>query len=376
MIQKKTLHTENNIPYEAFQPDILSFYEGIRYNHALVARLNKAEANLAVLTQTLSGNPFLQKAARLLALHDNLISNGIDGGVGSMEEYGVNKLEDDLIGRERIYPIESSMQLQLDFYNKSSLRRSPLSVSLIEDIYAHMMKYSSNMDQEDCKIRTHQIWIGKGTLQDAMFIPPHPSEIRTLLTSGCTFLEEKYEISPLLSCALFHAYLFLILPFASANAKLSRTMLPILIGKFYSISAPAIPFSLFISKSLRKYNEALQKIYKEGEILDWLEVFVDIILESTSFASKKLTKIVDIYEEACDSIATVSRSSKHMLPLFNALFVSPVIESKTVMYYTKLTKPNANQFIDLCVEKGILREITNGKRNRKYVCPDLISLFV
>lgn len=375
MIQKKTTHTYGSTTYEAFQPDILSFYEAIRYDHTLVAQLVRAEANLAVLQQMLSEDPFLVKASKLLTLHDNLSSSAIDGGVTGMEDYGALCLADDLAANEKTQPIHACMQLQMDFYNKPSVRRSPITTSSIEDIYAHMVGFATSGDTADLKVRSTQIWIGKGELDSAIYIPPHPTELRALLTHGCAFLEEKYEISSLLACGIFYAHLFLSLPFVSANAKLVRTMLPILIGKFYPLETPAVPYSYFISKHLKQYNEALQCIYREGNISTWLEIFVEILGESTKYSIKKLIKIREIYESACENMETVSRSSKHLLPLFNALFNSPVIDSKKAMYYTKLTKPNANQLIDTCIDLGILKEITNGKRNRKYVCPELLSLF-
>ncbi len=364
-------HSYNNQEYNAYQPDITSFYEGLKYDDELVSKVSSIQANMEVLQHMLEENPFLIKAARLLQLEDSIASSAIDGGIRSLEEYGLQMLQDDMNSKQVVADIQMPLDMYASHYKKSSLRKSSITIDTIEDFYARLMHGQSAEAQ---KIRTKQIWIGPEDISQAIYIPPNTEELRELLAKACDFLNTPSVLSPVLRMALFQADFFLLLPFTHANAKISRMILPFLVAKFFHLPVHVVPVSLCIKEHLKKYNTALQKIYKDGDIMTWIHTYTELLLESTAYSRKKLQQILDIYNSACTQLESRSRTTKHMLPLFNALFFSPVIDGKIVMFYTKLTKPNANQLIDICVELGILKEITNAKRNRKYVCPPLMDI--
>ena len=371
MIHQVKRHSYNDCEYNAYHPDIASFYEGLQYNDTVVSRVSAIQANIEVIQHMLNADPFLQKAARLLQLQDSIASASIDGGVQSLEQYGIYMLQDDMQSKHLLADIQTPLEIYTAYYRKSGLRKSTLTIDAIEDFYSRLLHGTSAETQ---KIRTKQIWIGPEDISKAIYIPPNTEELRALFSKACDFINTPSDLSPVLKITLFQANFFLLLPFSHANARVSRMLFPILLSRFFALPVHAIPMSQFIKEHLKKYNTALQKVYTDGDIMTWVHEYTTLLLESSAYARKKLEQILSVYNTACEKLISRSRSTKHMLPLFNALFQSPVIDGKTVMFYTKLTKPNANQLIDLCVELGILKEITNAKRNRKYICSELMDI--
>ena len=68
------------------------------------------------------------------------------------------------------------------------------------------------------------------------------------------------------------------------------------------------------------------------------------------------------------------RLSPTATELVELIFVKPVLNTRVVQEYLKVTFPAAQKAIKALIEEGILAEITGGKRNKAYAAKEILEI--
>lgn len=87
------------------------------------------------------------------------------------------------------------------------LHTYPVSLRLIRNIHAELMKDVRGQERSPGEFRTNQNWIGPSgsSLVDAAFIPPPPHEMMIVLGDLEKFIHESAHIPPLVMNGVAHA---------------------------------------------------------------------------------------------------------------------------------------------------------------------------
>ena len=91
----------------------------------------------------------------------------------------------------------------------------PLSLRLIREIHAELLKGVCGAHRTPGEFRTSQNWIGpeNSTLATATFVPPPPHEMHQALDNLEKFLHDTKSVPTLIHCSLAHAQFQTIHPF-------------------------------------------------------------------------------------------------------------------------------------------------------------------
>lgn len=117
-------------------------------------------------------------------------------------------------------------------YGLDRLRELPVSVRLIREIHAELLRGVRGSHLTPGEIRTSQNWVGPGgcTLNEALFVPPPPHEVAQLLSDLERFLHSEARLPMLIRIGLAHVQFETIHPFLDGNGRVGRLLIAFLLS--------------------------------------------------------------------------------------------------------------------------------------------------
>lgn len=270
------------------------------------------------------------------------------------------------------------------FYIKAlnyGIKRSedfPFSLRFIREIHSVLMKGARSSHFSDPgEFRKSQNWIGGTRPSDASFVPPPVDDMQFALNDFEKFLYDESSTVPLIHVALTHAQFETIHPFLDGNGRTGRLLITLLLYKRGLLEHPVLFLSSFFKKHQKVYYSKLDG-YHNGQVEDWLNFFLDGIMETANesiLISKKIRKIRD--EDMDKLISLAKRESESGVEVLKKLYSTPIITTKIIMAWTGFSRAGAQKLIDRFRSLGIL-EIVDEKSeyDRKYKYKKYIDAFL
>ena len=201
--------------------------------------------------------------------------------------------------------------------------------------------------------------------------------MREALNDFEKFLHDKESTLPLLHIALVHAQFETIHPFLDGNGRTGRLLITLLMYQRELLERPV----LFLSSYFRKYQKiyyAKLNGYHAGEVDEWLDFFLDGIIETAGESiavSKKIRQRRD--EDMAKIQGLAKRESESGMIVLSRLFANPIINIRLIMEWTKFTRVGAQKTIDRFVSLGILELAKQkGSYGRKYIYRKYLDSFI
>ena len=148
-----------------------------------------------------------------------------------------------------------------------------------------------NLIQKPGNYRNQGVGIVKGSKVEHV-APPH-GNVPFLMKDLFKYLKNKNELNLIKSC-VFHYEMEFIHPFMDGNGRMGRLWQTLILKNEYPIFE-FIPLETLISKTQKKYYNALSQSDKQGKSTVFIEYMLDVInnsLEHTlNFRTKKRTQI-------------------------------------------------------------------------------------
>ena len=152
------------------------------------------------------------------------------------------------------------------------------------------------------------------------------------------------------------------------NGRVGRLLITLYLTNKKILDKPLLYASDFFEKNKGLYFEKLSSVRDENGLVDWIKFFLDGITSTAKEASRSLNQIIDLRDKLNTKTAeTFGRRAKNGQLLLKYLFEQPVISIQHVKDHLDMSAKTANELVNLCVEKKILKEITGNKRNRLFV---------
>ena len=189
------------------------------------------------------------------------------------------------------------------------LKEFPISLRLIKEIHAILLKGGRGSHKEPGEFRHSQNWIGGSRPGNAKFVPPPPQEVIPALGALEKFIHgEPTQTPPLIKAGLVHAQFESIHPFLDGNGRLGRLLVPFIMIAEGVLSSPLLYLSLHFKTRRTEYYEALQRVRTDGDWEGWLAFYLDGIAEVANQAGDTATKLLGIFREHAVAIEGLGRS--------------------------------------------------------------------
>lgn len=182
---------------------------------------------------------------------------------------------------------------------------SPLSVELLKEMHAVLLKGTPETEKYPGQIRSQQNFVGKNYFGNVPFIPPPPDYLPECLGNLDQFLQDSQSRLPILiQAGLAYAQFQLIHPFADGNGRLGRLLVTLFLYVKRCARAPLICLKRYFAVHQERYDNLLQRIRLESAWDDWLAFFLDATEATARQAMDLALEIVAIVSPSNNENAT------------------------------------------------------------------------
>lgn len=258
------------------------------------------------------------------------------------------------------------------------LAELPVSVRLIREIHAELMRGVRGGRLQPGELRTSQNWIGPAgsTLNTATFVPPPHHAVPAALGDLETFLHASDDLPPLVKIALAHVQFETIHPFLDGNGRVGRLLITFLLTERGVLHKPVLYLSHYFKQHRQTYYEHLQAVRDQGAWEAWLAFFLRGVIEVAGEAAETARRILQLREQHRAAItAQLGRAAGNGHKVLESLFDRPIVAVNDVQKMTGTTYAAANSLVSRLVKLGVLSEMTGYARNRRFRYAPYIALF-
>ena len=258
------------------------------------------------------------------------------------------------------------------------LAELPLSVRLIREIHAELLKGVRGSRLTPGELRRSQNWIGPGgsTLNDAAFVPPPPEDVQGALGDLELFLHSPTEIPALIQIGLAHVQFETIHPFLDGNGRVGRLLITFYLCERGILHKPVLYLSHFFKRHRAAYYDNLQAVRDTGDWERWIIFFLRGVIEVSVEAAETARRILALREVHREAVTThMARAAANGHRLLQHLYERPIVSIAEVQEHLGTTYPAASNVVNRLTSLGILREITGYRRNRLFRYESYINLF-
>ena len=263
-------------------------------------------------------------------------------------------------------------------YGLEHLDQVPLSVRLIREIHAELMRGVRGSKLTPGEIRTSQNWIGPSgcTLNEATFVPPPPHEVGQQMSDLEKFYHADTNLPLLIKVGLAHAQFEAIHPFLDGNGRVGRLLITFMLCEREVLRAPVLYLSNYFKKHQQQYYDELQSVHNAGTWEQWLSFFLRGVVEVSKEAAETARDIIRLREKHRELItARFGRVAGNGHRILEYLYDHPIISVSEIRDLTGTTYPTASSLVGRLTETGILQEVNGQTRNRKFMYGSYIDLF-
>ncbi|WP_462325110.1 Fic family protein, partial [Desulfoplanes sp.] len=251
----------------------------------------------------------------------------------------------------------------------------PLSLRLFREVHSVLLSKGRGRNQAPGEFRRTQNWIGGTRPGNAAFVPPPADELLECMGKLELFLHDTPTPTPvLLKAALAHVQFETIHPFLDGNGRLGRLLITLLLCDQKVLQKPMLYLSLYFKTFRQRYYELLGNVRTTGDWESWLVFFAEAVIVTATQAVETARNLLDLSSRDRDRISSLGRAAASTLQVHRALLEHPVATSGSLVKKTGITPATVNKALGHLEKLGIVKELTEKKRNRLFSYVEYIKI--
>ena len=368
----RCIRTIRQPTYWAYVPNPLP--PKIEVDWELVRLLSRAESKLGELSGAGQLLPDVHRLIRPLLIRREAVTSSrienIQSGLDDLFLFEANESEPSPMSDvKEIINYVKAME-----HGIKRLEDLPISSRLICEIHGILMKGVRSEYATPGAMRGSQNWIGSPgcTLMDATYVPPPLLEMKECFSDLEKYINSDAKEPALIQCALVHYQFEAIHPFLDGNGRIGRLLITFMLLEKKLLSQPLLYLSDFFERHRNAYYELLLNVSRKGDWKAWLTFFLNGVRQQSEDALATIQKLLNLQKQYRE-VASGQRVPKSVDLLIEHLFAKPIISISELSKTWKMPFPTVQRGVGYLVEKGILGEITGGRRNRLFVANEIFN---
>lgn len=356
--------------YDAFVPNPLP--PGIDWSSNLVNALSEADMLIGRLAGEGARLPNPHILMRPFIRREAVMSSSIEGTQSTLGE---------LLASEAGAHVERSPEdlrevanyvVALE-YGIKRLNQLPLSLRLILELHAKLMRGVRGGTATPGEFRRSQNWIGRpgSTIQNASYIPPPPIEMMDCLGKWEIFLHDR-TLPTLIQIALAHYQFEAIHPFLDGNGRMGRLLITLFLIERAILPTPLLYLSAFFEASRDDYYNSLKQITLNDDWEGWLIYFLNGVARQSEDALGRAERINELIIQWQKEVSGLSSKVSHRL--IDSIAANPFLMIRKVADTMGVAYTTVERAVEKLVELKILTQTSSGKRDRVFCAKQILDI--
>lgn len=303
-----------------------------------------------------------------------ITSSRIEGTKTNMEEALLK--EDDIEPEKRDDWNEVQNYINAINFSISELENLPISNRLLRNTHKVLITGVRGKHKLPGEFRKSQNWLG-ATLKDAVYIPPHHSNVSNLMRDLEAFLNNREIYVPdLIKIAIAHYQFETIHPFLDGNGRLGRLLIILYLVSNDVLKKPALYLSDFFEKNRSYYYDNLMNVRLKNDLEQWIKFFLVGVVETSKSSIQVFKDIIDLKSDIEENrLPKLGSKTEKGISVLKILFENPIITAGKLVEEFKIAHSTANRLLTSFIELRIIEEYTGFKRNRKFIFKEYFEIF-
>ena len=195
-------------------------------------------------------------------------------------------------------------------------------------------------------------------------VGPQPELIEPLMDDLLLYLRRN-DLPVILQCAIAHAQFETIHPFADGNGRVGRALVHAVLRNKGLIRNVTPPVSAGLLTDTGRYFDALMA-FRDGNARPIVECFA----HACRYASATGMQLIDSLDSQLNQsreLLSGLRKDAAAWSVLPALIEQPIINQEYLVQHLGLGTMTARRAIETLAERGVLKQITGGRRNKVWI---------
>lgn len=255
------------------------------------------------------------------------------------------------------------------------LKELPLSLRLLREIHAVLMKDSRGGNKQPGEFRKSQNWIGGSRPGNARFVPPPPEYLVECLDKFEKFIHDETATLPaLIKAALLHVQFETIHPFLDGNGRLGRLLITLLLYEQKVLTEPILYLSLYLKANRQQYYELLQAVREKGSWEDWIKFFLSGVISTANQAIETAQAILALFATDQKRIGQSNKSTPSALTIHKFLQQHPITNTTKIQSSCNLSLPTILRILRFLEKLNLVEEITGKERHKIFIYKEYLDI--
>ncbi len=264
--------------------------------------------------------------------------------------------------------------------NRITTDNFPMALRFVRELHRKLMqKARATHFSDPGEFRKSQNWIGGTRPDNARFVPPPVNEMHKALNDFELFFNKEDPTPIVIKSGIIHAQFETIHPFLDGNGRTGRMLITFYLWKEGFLEKPVLFLSSYFRKHQKLYYEKLASYQsEEADVSEWIEFFLEGVIEIANEAIDIVSKITTLREEDMGKIQSFGkRASESAILVLPKLYGQPIINNSIVQKWTGFTRAGAQTVINRFIKKGILTPKDKDKKyGQSYVYKKYLDIFI
>jgi Fic family protein len=257
------------------------------------------------------------------------------------------------------------------------IKTRPLSRTLLGETQLLIIKGTRDEEWDSGDLRKRQVIIGRqgAPIEESRFIPPpNGSELEEGFSDWEKWINNFRSIPIIVRMALGHYQFETLHPYNNGNGRVGRLVALMQLMEEGILRFPVLDLSSWFDKNRDAYIDNLLRLSETGDFDTWIQFFSKAIEVRSNEITMIANKLIEFRDQTKKKMMEAGFRGVTAFHIIDQLIGYPILDIQSAQKFSGKSFEATNAAVIKLVEAGVLREISGRKRNRIFMCREVMNI--